>query len=697
MEESVAVVMSTLNEESSIDRALDAIESQTAGVRILVIDGGSNDTTVDRLQWRAARNPRLRVYADGVRRSLPEALNAAVAEIDEAFVAKVDARTFIAPDFIERALRIFEREGPQVACVGGRPEQYGETNFGQGVAYARMSPFGVGGSGYADARTYADVDTVQCGVYRRSALLEVGGFDPALQFGEDEELNWRLRKAGYRIARDTNVRFRYVARSTWLGALAQYRNYGRARARVLAKHPDFVRLRHLVPTAVLLGGAALIAAAPFSRRARMLLGVVALGYGAAAAAAACTAARRDLRHAPATALAFTALHLGYGMGLLEGLRARRTRRHDVPKKVAHLTSVHDPGDSRITVKECATLLESGYNVVLVAPGALRNAPLGLAFRSLPVPKNRFDRLTRTVWNVYHEALKEKADVYHFHDPELMFVGLALRLTGARVIFDVHEDIPADIVDKPWIAPALRRPIAAVSAAVLRAFNRFFSAIVAATPAIARGLAHDRLAVVNNYPRADEFADVVDADFSNRPASVLYLGSITLIRCIDRLVGALAHPEMGNGIRLTLIGRFEDGRLEQRISAMPGWNRVDYLGWRSRLEVQSIVGNVRAGVILFRSGPNIDDALPTKLFEYMAAGLPVVVSSTLQCSSLVVDAGCGVAVDPYDEAAVARAISDLVSNPSLAQAMGARGRRLVLEHYLWESEGRRLTKLYAEIA
>lgn len=310
--------MSTFNEERYIDKALDAVEAQTVAPRIVVIDGGSSDATVEILYARAARNPHLHVCADAVRRSLPDALNLALENVTEDFVAKIDARTYPDFDFLEKALAAFAQEGAAVACVGGRPEQFGESPFGNGVARARMSRFGVGGSGYADSRSYADVDTVQCGVYRRSALIEVGGFDPALQFGEDEELNWRLRQAGYRILMDARIRFRYVTRNTWASAFRQYRNYGRARARVVEKHPEFIRTRHLVPSAALLLGAGLVCASPVSRTALVAAGTLASAYVGGALLAATAASRDNPKEIPLTASAFTALHMGYAIGLLEG-------------------------------------------------------------------------------------------------------------------------------------------------------------------------------------------------------------------------------------------------------------------------------------------------------------------------------------------------------------------------------------------
>lgn len=372
--------------------------------------------------------------------------------------------------------------------------------------------------------------------------------------------------------------------------------------------------------------------------------------------------------------------------------------HDRRKqKVAHLTSVHDPSDTRIAYRECATLAEAGYDVVLVGPGSVRALPRGVRFHGVPAPRNRFERMTRTVWSVYRTALSERADVYHFHDPELMGVGLALRARGARVVFDVHEDIPRDIVDKPWIAPILRGPIAAGSEIVLRGLQRWYSAIVTATPAIARRFPHRHTVVVCNYPRIEELPHLGAEDFEKRSSAAVYLGSITELRCIEELMGAMASPELGNDIRLNLAGRFEDDELEWRVRAMPGWSRVDFLGFCSRDQVSSVLAGARAGMLLFRPAANHDEAMPTKLFEYLGAGLPVIISNTMKCSAIVQEHDCGIIVNPADVDAIARAITYLIEHPAVAQAMGERGRKLVTERFQWTSEAHKLTNLYAEIA
>ncbi|HZT12886.1 MAG TPA: glycosyltransferase, partial [Candidatus Baltobacteraceae bacterium] len=317
--------------------------------------------------------------------------------------------------------------------------------------------------------------------------------------------------------------------------------------------------------------------------------------------------------------------------------------------------------------------------------------------SVPLPRNRFERMTRTVWHVYRAALEERADVYHFHDPELMGVGLALRMRGAQVVFDVHEDIPQDIADKPWLPGWARPALAAASTAALRLLQRGYTAIVTATPAIARRFVHGRTVVVANYPSLDEIPRLSPVPFEQRPKAAIYLGAITELRCIEEMLAAMLSPELAPGTRLTLAGTFETPELERRVRAMPGWARVDYLGFCPRSAVAAAFETARAGLLLFRPAANHEEAMPTKLFEYLGAGLPVVISDTMRCSAIVRENHCGIVVNPRDVGAIARAVSYLVENPAVAQAMGERGRAIVEEQYQWTSEAQKLMKLYAEIA
>jgi len=368
------------------------------------------------------------------------------------------------------------------------------------------------------------------------------------------------------------------------------------------------------------------------------------------------------------------------------------------QKVAHLTSVHNPADTRIAYRECFTLAQAGYEVVLIGTGDAPALPQGIRYVGIATPRNRFERMTRTIWCVYRAALREKADVYHFHDPELMGVGLALRARGSKVVFDVHEDIPQDIMEnKPWIPAPLRRPVSCAAEIALRFLQRGYSAIVAATPTVARRFPHRHIVVVCNYPRIEELPQSGAPAFADRPRAVVYLGSITQERGIDELVSAMDSPLLGADTHLLLAGTFDGDEEYARVGAMPGFRKVEYLGYCPRSQVASVLGRARAGLAVFRPAANHDEAIPTKVFEYLGSGLPVIISQTQRYSSLVREHECGIVVNALDVAAISRAIAYLTDNPEIAQAMGERGRRLVMERYEWSSEATKLTRLYAEIA
>jgi cellulose synthase/poly-beta-1,6-N-acetylglucosamine synthase-like glycosyltransferase len=317
----VDVVVPAFNEEGHVDRCLDAILAQDYPAdrfHVWVVDAGSTDGTARVVRERAARDGRLALVNGRARLNAAQACNLGIEQGRSPLVARVDAHTYLYPDYLRRAAELLAQEGPTVCCVGAQPEQVGETPFGEAVALARGSGFGVGASVYADDRVRADVDTIQAGVYRRAPLEEVGGFRTDMLVGEDEELNWRLRKAGYRLVLDTSVRFVYTTRSSWGAVFRQHRNYGQSRVRVLSAHPDFLRPYHLAPPALVLALGGLAAAAPLSARARRGLAALGLAYGAGATAAAVAAARDRPALIPRLVACFPALHLGYGAGMIEG-------------------------------------------------------------------------------------------------------------------------------------------------------------------------------------------------------------------------------------------------------------------------------------------------------------------------------------------------------------------------------------------
>jgi len=318
----IDVVISTLNEERYVERCLEHVLGQDYPrelVNVVLVDGGSTDRTVELAGRMAAQDSRLEVVADGRRRTLPEALNVGIARGSGELVAKIDAHGYPATDFLRRAVEAFDMGGEDIACVGGRPEQTGETAWGVAAALARTSRFGTGGSVYAGTSQRELVDTVQCGVYRREAIERVGGFDDSMVYGEDDELNWRLREAGHHILLDDSIRFIYFTRASLRGLFRQYRNYGRAKVRVLARHPRFLRPWHLAPAAFVLVAVALVLGAALGPTWLRIAAAASVGTYIAGAVAVAFAAARSPAVALRVVAAFAAIHFGYGTGMLAGL------------------------------------------------------------------------------------------------------------------------------------------------------------------------------------------------------------------------------------------------------------------------------------------------------------------------------------------------------------------------------------------
>src|SRR5262249_58167256 len=194
--------------------------------------------------------------------------------------------------YVARVVEALDRH-PEGAGVGGAFLPVGETLRERVAGLARSSRLGVGGGYGADRRPHDHpVRSVQCGAYRREALLAVGGFDPAMAYGEDEELNWRLRKRGGKVMLCPALRQLYRPRATLSGLWRQYWNYGRGRMRVLRKHPDFLAGRHLAPSALVIALGGFAAAGTLVPAAHTPLALVAAPRGGGLLAAAAPAPRR---------------------------------------------------------------------------------------------------------------------------------------------------------------------------------------------------------------------------------------------------------------------------------------------------------------------------------------------------------------------------------------------------------------------
>jgi glycosyltransferase involved in cell wall biosynthesis len=366
-------------------------------------------------------------------------------------------------------------------------------------------------------------------------------------------------------------------------------------------------------------------------------------------------------------------------------------------EVCHITSAHPANDIRIYHKECISLAENGYKVHLVARGKLPPNAKNVIHHVLPT-NSRLGRLGRMLFlsfRAYRIAKATKASIFHFHDPELLPYGLLLKLQGNFVIYDAHEDLPRDIMMKTWIPLSLRSGVSWLSEKIENFIARRMDMVIAATPHISHRfqLIGAKATDVRNFPNLDELtiASTKKTPNSDSPA-VCYVGVISQQRGIIEMIKVVGTL----GIRLILAGRFIDANTEKLARTLPEWQNVDYRGLVSRQEISGIFSESQIGLCILHPSVTHNESIPIKLFEYMAAELPVISSNFLFWREIVEQTSSGLCVDPKDISEVSKAIQWMLDNPLEAQQMGKKGRSAVEDCYNWKSEADRLFNVYKQL-
>jgi glycosyltransferase involved in cell wall biosynthesis len=273
------------------------------------------------------------------------------------------------------------------------------------------------------------------------------------------------------------------------------------------------------------------------------------------------------------------------------------------------------------------------------------------------------------------------------------VGLLLKLSGKKVIYDVHEDVAKDIFDKKYI-PRLIRPFVQ---AVVHSFEWLaaasFDRVVAATSSIARNFPARKVTLVRNVPIGEELLQPDPKPFRERPRNVVYIGGLAPFNGVEQMVKAMGMLPAEANVRLILAGKFVSAEQEAAIRQLPGWARVDYHGWIGREKIPALFGQARAALVVYQPTPNTMECEPNKFFEVLSAGLPLIASELPHWRRFIEEHQCGIALDPTSPAAIASAIHQMVDQPDQAEAMGQNGRIAVARDYNWVTDAARLVALY----
>ena len=308
--------------------------------------------------------------------------------------------------------------------------------------------------------------------------------------------------------------------------------------------------------------------------------------------------------------------------------------------------------------------------------------------------SRFLRLLLVAPRVFRAALAEHADAYHLHDPELLPIAVALKLFGKRVVYDAHEHLPQQLRQRSWCPAPIQRCLAAVAGAVEWAMASVLDGIVCATPVIARRFPPGKTLVVRNLPRIGSGEQPHD-DYYSRGNVAVYIGLITDLRGFTSMCDAIQAVRPSVEAQLLLAGRCEGRDVDSRLQAANPPHHIKYLGALSHDGAQALLRQARVGLFTPHDVPNIRDSYPTKIFEYLAAGIPVIASDFLLRDFPELN-DCILRVNPLETDDLVEKLEWVFSNPREAHALGQKGQSLVRTRLNWEREGHVLADFYGRM-
>ncbi|MBD1372182.1 glycosyltransferase family 4 protein [Hazenella sp. IB182357] len=363
-------------------------------------------------------------------------------------------------------------------------------------------------------------------------------------------------------------------------------------------------------------------------------------------------------------------------------------------KVMIFSSVHQYDDSRVFHKEAKSLAEAGYVVELHALADFtRKEEAGVRIVGVKRQNKRWKRLLLG-WQLYKRALKSGADIYHFHDPELLPWGYLIKLrTGSPVIYDSHEDLPKQIYTKQWIPAPLRKPISKMVERIEKGLAKRLTAVITATESIQQQFKQvSRVEVIKNYPLK---MNHIQVDSSEKNI-ILYVGGISYLRGFREMVQMMDYIPPHLKAELHLIGpvqHIDEQELDRDQLAKKN------ITWHGRVpfdEVKKWLSKGKVGLVCLHPIENYRESLPIKMFEYMAAGLPLVATDFPLWKEIIHTSKCGETCDAYDPQDIAKKVTGILEDHEKQMAMGESGRKAFEELYNWKTQEQKLIHLYRDL-
>lgn len=366
-------------------------------------------------------------------------------------------------------------------------------------------------------------------------------------------------------------------------------------------------------------------------------------------------------------------------------------------RILHLTTVHTRTDTRIRYKQIETLSDLYPNqVILVVQDGNGDEDVNQRYKIHDIgrrPKSRFLRAVIGSMKILFVTLKLRPTIVHFHDPELIPFAMLLRLFGLKIIYDVHEDLPKQILSKDYIKPIYLRKIVSGLASVIEAVaGILFSRIIVTTTKIEDRFPKHKTALVRNYPKLEILSANGIGKKSRTHFVISYAGSLTKSRGIIDLVNAMEF--LPDTYKMQFLGSFQPPRLEGECKALEGWQKCEYLGRVPHSQIGEYISSAHLGVQMMHDIPNYTGGIATKIFEYLAVGVPTLMSDTPERRSNY--HSLTLFAEPANPEDIASKIRYIRNNYTNVLEQAKINQAFVLEKMTWKNEGQKLADVYAEL-
>ena len=368
-------------------------------------------------------------------------------------------------------------------------------------------------------------------------------------------------------------------------------------------------------------------------------------------------------------------------------------------KVCHLTSVHPRNDIRVFHKECVSLAQfKDLDVSLIVADGKGNDTLDqVDIFDVGAPKNRLLRIFLSSFLVFMKGLKQKADIYHFHDPELIFYGFLLKIFGKKVVFDIHEFSYVQIRHKSWIPSYLRKPISIFYKFIEDFFCKRFDLLV-----VPQDEMRDYYLKINsnvitafNYPAKKDLIKTQQLpNFENRAKNLIYVGALSNDRGFDNMIKLIEELySRDSSYTLYIAGKYSEQQLEV-VKASPAKSAIKLLGFLDRSSIREILLHCGWGLILFNNVGQYYMANALKMFEYMSAGQILLTPNFGNWKSLNEEFNVGFNVNVNDPIEISNKICSV--DNQLYETFSRRNIDLVTKYFIWESEVNKIYNAYRKI-